>query len=73
MLPFFDGLELVEPGLVYVREWRPDNPFPPERPDKAWVIVGAGHKAGYRRRTLAPARHRPYGGCRRAGAGITPR
>ena len=26
---FFDGLELVEPGLVPVHEWRPDpNPFP---------------------------------------------
>ncbi|HUR08088.1 MAG TPA: SAM-dependent methyltransferase [Nonomuraea sp.] len=46
VLPFFDGLELVEPGLVYVREWRPDSPFLPERPDKAWVIVGVGRKAG---------------------------
>jgi hypothetical protein len=23
---FFDGLELVEPGLVYIEEWRPDRP-----------------------------------------------
>jgi O-methyltransferase involved in polyketide biosynthesis len=45
ILPFFDGLELVEPGVVYVREWRPDSPFLPERPDKAWVMVGAGRKA----------------------------
>ena len=46
VLPFFDGLDLVEPGLVYVREWRPDSPFLSERPDKAWVIVGVGRTAG---------------------------
>jgi hypothetical protein len=46
VLPFFDGLELVEPGLVYVREWQPDSPFLSERPDKAWVIVGVGRKTG---------------------------
>ena len=29
---FFDGLELVPPGLVYVHTWRPDpgDPVPPE-------------------------------------------
>ncbi|MFG1709010.1 SAM-dependent methyltransferase [Nonomuraea sp. M3C6] len=42
VLPFFDGLHLVEPGLVYVREWRPDSPFLFERPEKAWMIVGVG-------------------------------
>ena len=26
---FFEGIELVEPGLVYVDHWRPDGP-PPE-------------------------------------------
>ncbi|MBT2230070.1 SAM-dependent methyltransferase [Nonomuraea sp. NEAU-A123] len=46
VLPFFDGLELVDPGLVYVREWQPDSPFLSERPDKAWVIVGVGRKTG---------------------------
>jgi hypothetical protein len=44
VLPFFDGFELVEPGLVYVRDWRPDSPFSSGRPDKAWVIVGTGRK-----------------------------
>lgn len=29
MARFFDGLELVEPGIVYVDNWRPDGP-PPE-------------------------------------------
>ncbi|MGP3912610.1 SAM-dependent methyltransferase [Nonomuraea sp. 10N515B] len=42
--PFFDGLHLVEPGLVYVRDWRPDTPFLPERSEKAWVVVGVGRK-----------------------------
>ncbi|MGW0808631.1 SAM-dependent methyltransferase [Nonomuraea sp. NPDC002799] len=45
VLPFFDGLDLAEPGLVYVREWRPDSPFLSERPDKAWMIVGAARKS----------------------------
>jgi O-methyltransferase involved in polyketide biosynthesis len=44
VLPFLDGLRLVDPGLVYVREWRPDSPFQSERPDKAWVMVGVGRK-----------------------------
>ncbi|SEG91832.1 S-adenosyl methyltransferase [Nonomuraea solani] len=44
VLPFFDGLELVDPGLVYVREWRPDSPFASGPPDKAWVLVGVGRK-----------------------------
>jgi hypothetical protein len=26
--PFFDGLELVEPGIVPVDHWRPDGPLP---------------------------------------------
>ncbi|WP_345575893.1 SAM-dependent methyltransferase [Nonomuraea rosea] len=46
ILPFFDGLDLVDPGVVYVREWRPDSPFLQERPEKAWVMVGVGRKTG---------------------------
>ncbi|MEV0387479.1 SAM-dependent methyltransferase [Nonomuraea sp. NPDC050643] len=46
VLPFFDGLDLVDPGLVYVREWRPDSPFGSDRPEKAWVLVGVGRKNG---------------------------
>jgi hypothetical protein len=26
---FFDGLDLVDPGVVYLPEWRPDEPVPP--------------------------------------------
>ena len=29
ILRFFDGLELVEPGLVWLSEWRPDPGVPP--------------------------------------------
>jgi hypothetical protein len=44
VLPFFDGLELVEPGLVYVREWRPDNPLAVQVPGKAWMVGGVARK-----------------------------
>lgn len=36
VLRFFDGLELVEPGLVQVDQWTRDEP-PPTPPDVAWV------------------------------------
>jgi hypothetical protein len=42
--PFFDGLEMVEPGLVYLRQWRPESPFLAERADKAWMAAGVGRK-----------------------------
>ncbi|MFC6086761.1 SAM-dependent methyltransferase [Sphaerisporangium aureirubrum] len=42
---FFDGLEMVEPGLVYIREWRPDNPLATHRPEKLWMVGGVGRKA----------------------------
>lgn len=35
---FFDGLELVEPGLVNVRDWRPDGTE--EEESRQWVIFG---------------------------------
>jgi hypothetical protein len=28
---FFDGLDMVEPGLVQIDEWRPDGTKPPRR------------------------------------------
>jgi SAM-dependent methyltransferase len=43
ILRFFDGFELVDPGLVYVPEWRPDSPEDvPEDPSKIWILAGAG-------------------------------
>jgi hypothetical protein len=40
---FFDGFDLVDPGLVYIPQWRPDSPDDvPEDPSKFWVLVGVG-------------------------------
>lgn len=45
ILRFFGGLELVEPGLVQVPYWRPDEP---EHADagKVWFLGGVGRKSG---------------------------
>jgi Protein of unknown function (DUF574). len=44
VLRFFDGFELVDPGLVYVRRWRPDIQ-PSERAAEAvWAVGGVGRK-----------------------------
>ncbi len=45
ILRFFDGFELVDPGLVYVPLWRPD-PAADVSGDagKFWVLAGAGRK-----------------------------
>jgi S-adenosyl methyltransferase len=45
ILRFFTGMELVEPGLVQVPYWRPDEPEPPDA-GKVWVLGGVGHKPG---------------------------
>ena len=43
---FFDGFELVDPGLVYIRQWRPDNPLELRRADRFWLAGGLGRKIG---------------------------
>jgi hypothetical protein len=49
ILRFFDGFDLVEPGLVYIPEWRPDSPQDvPEDPSTFWGLVGAGRKPSWR-------------------------
>lgn len=41
----FDGFELVEPGLVYMSEWRPDDPATAGDPERAWAaLAGVGRK-----------------------------
>jgi hypothetical protein len=40
---FFDGYELVEPGLVQVPLWRPDGPVP-EDLERYWIYGGVGRK-----------------------------
>jgi hypothetical protein len=45
VLGFFDGFELVEPGLVNVPLWRPVSPADvPADPDRFWVLAGVGRK-----------------------------
>jgi SAM-dependent methyltransferase len=45
ILRFFDGFDLVDPGLVYVPLWRPDSPADvPSDPGKYWCLVGVGRK-----------------------------
>ena len=47
ILSFFEGLELVDPGLVTAPEWRPDPPSPDaadEEPPTDAVVVAVGRK-----------------------------
>ncbi len=39
---FFDGLDLLEPGLVPVQLWRPDEPDPDTDPGRSWNLGGVG-------------------------------
>lgn len=41
ILPFFDGFELLEPGLVDVQDWWPDETAPPTM---LKVAAGVGKK-----------------------------
>jgi hypothetical protein len=40
VLRFFDGLDLVEPGLVKIQEWRPDSELEAKAPAALWGAVG---------------------------------
>lgn len=45
ILRFFGGFELVEPGLVFVPQWRPDSPGDlPADPGNFWVLGGVARK-----------------------------
>jgi hypothetical protein len=47
ILSFFDGLEILEPGLVPVLQWRPDAPDPPEEAQRRatrGLLGGVGRK-----------------------------
>jgi SAM-dependent methyltransferase len=45
ILRFFDGFELVDPGLVYMPMWRPGSPADvPSDPSQFWGLVGVGRK-----------------------------
>lgn len=45
ILRFFDDLELIEPGLVHVPQWRPDHPREAQFPERIAAYGGAGHKS----------------------------
>ena len=41
----FDGFTLVEPGLVWLPEWRPGSPADmPENPEQFWALVGVAKR-----------------------------
>jgi len=43
----FDRCTLIEPGLVWLPEWRPDSPDDvPEDPSKHWCLVGVARYQG---------------------------
>lgn len=45
IMRFFDGFELVEPGLVFIPEWRPDSPADvPADPREYGNLVGVARK-----------------------------
>jgi S-adenosyl methyltransferase len=45
LLEQFDGLSLVEPGLVHIPLWRPDSPlYMDEHPERFGVLGGVGRK-----------------------------
>jgi O-methyltransferase involved in polyketide biosynthesis len=41
---FFEGLEMVEPGLVYANDWRPDSKTPRNSPVQTLYATGIGRK-----------------------------
>jgi hypothetical protein len=45
VLRFFTGLDLVEPGLVWSPQWRPDSPEDVgEHPERMMMYVGVGRR-----------------------------
>jgi SAM-dependent methyltransferase len=46
IMRLFTGFELVEPGLVWSSQWRPDSPDEVvEHPERLMMLVGVGRKA----------------------------
>jgi hypothetical protein len=44
ILRFFDGFELVEPGLVFPSHWRPGKPSALDHPGAGWMFAGVGKR-----------------------------
>jgi hypothetical protein len=45
ILRFFDGFELLDPGLVMIPHWRPDAPVADDPGKFRGGLAGVGHKA----------------------------
>jgi hypothetical protein len=58
IIGFFDGLEILEPGLVPVQQWRPDEHDPAE-PGGTWLIGGVGRNRADHVPVPAPPVSRP--------------
>jgi hypothetical protein len=41
---FFDGLDIIEPGVVYAPDWRPDQPVDTNDPARPCNFAAVGHK-----------------------------
>jgi O-methyltransferase involved in polyketide biosynthesis len=41
---FYEGFELVDPGLVRLTDWRPDHQGERTRPGGQWMLAGVGRK-----------------------------
>lgn len=41
---FYEGLELVEPGIVYAADWRPEQPVDPQDPARPCNFAAVGYK-----------------------------
>jgi SAM-dependent methyltransferase len=45
ILRFFDGFTLLDPGLVYLPQWRPDEPGDTDTdPANFWLLAGVGRR-----------------------------
>jgi hypothetical protein len=44
ILSFFEGLELVDPGLTFPSQWRTDTSGSSSNPGAAWMLAGVGRK-----------------------------
>ncbi|MFI5068184.1 MAG: SAM-dependent methyltransferase, partial [Streptosporangiales bacterium] len=45
IMAFFAGFDLVQPGLVYLPQWRPDAPGDvPADAEKYWFLAGVARK-----------------------------
>jgi hypothetical protein len=58
ILPFFDGLDILEPGLVPVQQWRPDEHDTAD-PDETWLLGGVGRNRADHVPLPAPPAPRP--------------